>query len=520
VTASGDYFGSAGSTRTGVLDDATAQHDWFHPSFPRMAPVSAQSSPWHTANPALATGTALQERPAIGGSGNNAFNITTQDVLDVLGPDADDLLATAHLDVDSLISMINAETMMLPRIDEELEALFAAESAPEPQLALAEDADEDDLPRESVGTRWKKRFLKAAIGAILLSATGGGAMAMAMDKDVTVDVDGHEMHVRTYDATVGQVLASQGITPGIHDAMSPAPNAQVTDGGKIVLDRGRLMKLSIDGVEQDHWTQATTVRAALTQLKMSLPAGSWMSAGGDSQIPLQGMALSVRTPKAVTLIDGANPQVQLTTTDATVADLLKDRNITLGGSDSVDPGLNVPITPGMQIMISREGVNIVKITQTITPPTQTIQDPTLNEGTIQVQNPGTPGQQIVTFRINLVNGKEHSRTQLSVQVVTPPTPKVVREGTKPLPSDAIWDEIAQCESGGNWSINTGNGYYGGLQFNQPTWDSNGGQQYAPRADLATKQEQIAVADRVRAARGLEPWQCAAELGLPLAPGAA
>jgi LysM repeat protein len=78
---------------------------------------------------------------------------------------------------------------------------------------------------------------------------------------------------------------------------------------------------------------------------------------------------------------------------------------------------------------------------------------------------------------------------------------------------ADWNAIAACESGGNWSINTGNGYYGGLQFNQQTWLGNGGGQYAPRADLATKAQQIAIADRVRAARGLEPWQCAYELGL-------
>ena len=73
-------------------------------------------------------------------------------------------------------------------------------------------------------------------------------------------------------------------------------------------------------------------------------------------------------------------------------------------------------------------------------------------------------------------------------------PKVVVEGTKP--TDAVWEKIAQCESSGNWQANTGNGYYGGLQFNQPTWLSNGGGQYAPRADLATKSEQIAIADRV------------------------
>ncbi|HEY7717457.1 MAG TPA: transglycosylase family protein, partial [Pedococcus sp.] len=57
----------------------------------------------------------------------------------------------------------------------------------------------------------------------------------------------------------------------------------------------------------------------------------------------------------------------------------------------------------------------------------------------------------------------------------------------------VWDRVAQCESGGNWSINTGNGYYGGLQFDNSTWASGGGTAYAPRADLATKEQQIAVA---------------------------
>jgi uncharacterized protein YabE (DUF348 family) len=505
----------------GVFDE-TMEHDWFHPSLPRMTPVrpgmpSSAQSGWQSVRPPYAA-TALAERTVAGGS-DNPFSITTQDVLDVLGPEADDLLATANLDVDSLISMINAETTTLPPMTDELEAMFAAESAPEREYDLNGDALDEDERRGTIASRWKKRFLKAAIGAILLSATGGGAMAMAMDKDVTVDVDGHENHIRTYDQTVGQVLASQGITPGLHDSMSPSPNAPVTDGGKIEINRGRLLRLTIDGVEQDKWTQAPSLGAALTQLRLGLPAGSWLSADPNAPVPLQGMAVTVRTPKAVTLIDGADSPVDLTTTDATVADLLRAHNISLGAGDSVDPGLDLVITPGMQITISRQGVNVIRFTQPIPPPVQTIQDPTLNEGTVQVDNPGTPGQQVVTFRVNLVNGKERSRTQLSVQVITPPVAKVIREGTKALPSDAIWNEIAQCESGGNWSINTGNGYYGGLQFNQETWDSNGGQAYAPRADLATKAEQIAIADKVRAARGLEPWQCAGELGLPLAPGA-
>ncbi len=81
--------------------------------------------------------------------------------------------------------------------------------------------------------------------------------------------------------------------------------------------------------------------------------------------------------------------------------------------------------------------------------------------------------------------------------------------TRPLDLSraAMWDRIAKCESGGRWNINTGNGYYGGLQFNSATWRSVNGDDFAPRADLATREEQITVANRLYALRGLQPWAC-------------
>ncbi|MER6503955.1 transglycosylase family protein [Streptomyces sp. NPDC001455] len=75
-------------------------------------------------------------------------------------------------------------------------------------------------------------------------------------------------------------------------------------------------------------------------------------------------------------------------------------------------------------------------------------------------------------------------------------------------SVATWDAVAQCESGGNWSINTGNGYYGGLQFSQSSWAAAGGLKYAPRADLATKAQQIATAERLLDMQGPGAWGCA------------
>ncbi|BCO34526.1 resuscitation-promoting factor RpfA [Mycobacterium heckeshornense] len=72
-------------------------------------------------------------------------------------------------------------------------------------------------------------------------------------------------------------------------------------------------------------------------------------------------------------------------------------------------------------------------------------------------------------------------------------------------TDSEWDRVARCESGGNWSINTGNGYQGGLQFTQGTWAAHGGGQYAPSANLATREQQIAVAERVLATQGRGAW---------------
>ena len=71
--------------------------------------------------------------------------------------------------------------------------------------------------------------------------------------------------------------------------------------------------------------------------------------------------------------------------------------------------------------------------------------------------------------------------------------------------DSEWDQVARCESGGNWSINTGNGYQGGLQFTAGTWASHGGREFAPSAQLATREQQIAVAERVLATQGRGAW---------------
>jgi hypothetical protein len=144
-------------------------------------------------------------------------------------------------------------------------------------------------------------------------------------------------------------------------------------------------------------------------------------------------------------------------------------------------------------------------------PVRQVEDPTLNSGRQQIEDAGAPGEQDVTFAVVSVNGAETGRLPVASTAVVPARERVVRVGTKPgtdvpaVTNAARWDAIAACEASGNWSINTGNGYYGGLQFDQSTWERNGGLRYAERADLATREEQIAIAEVTRAGQGWGAW---------------
>jgi hypothetical protein len=145
---------------------------------------------------------------------------------------------------------------------------------------------------------------------------------------------------------------------------------------------------------------------------------------------------------------------------------------------------------------------------------------------------GKPGLKRVTYRLTYLDGKLAGKVAVRTTLVSAPVDQLTRVGTKqrpviraPKPAPAVrqpapsarsttpapssnglnWDAVAACESGGNWHINTGNGFYGGLQFDSGTWLSNGGGAYASRADLASREQQIAVATRLYHARGASPW---------------
>jgi resuscitation-promoting factor RpfB len=355
------------------------------------------------------------------------------------------------------------------------------------------------------------------VAAFLLSLTGAGGYAVAAQKTVTLTVDRAPMTVSTMKSRIIDVVHENGFEVSDRDDLYPAKDQAVHENDSIVLRRSRPLQVSLDGEQsKEVWTTASTVDEALAQLAMTDTAPAAASRG--SRVPLGGMALPVVSAKDVHINDGGVvSDERLAAPD--VGALLAAAGVPLEQSDKVDPPASTPVTEGMQIVVSRIRMQKVTERMPLPPAQQRMPDPTMNMSRHVVDDPGTPGTQDVTFSVATINGVETGRLPVSNEVVTPARDAVWRVGAKPgtevppVRDGAIWDALAGCESHGNWAINSGNGFYGGVQFDQNTWARQGGLRYAPRADLATREEQIAIAEVTRARQGWGAWPtCSARLG--------
>jgi hypothetical protein len=110
--------------------------------------------------------------------------------------------------------------------------------------------------------------------------------------------------------------------------------------------------------------------------------------------------------------------------------------------------------------------------------------------------------------------RRHAARAATILLTATAIPLVAVPSVANAATTADWERLAECESGGNWSINTGNGYYGGLQFSTSTWNAFGGGEFASRADLATPEEQMVVANRTLLEQGWDAWpSCSRSVGL-------
>ena len=382
-----------------------------------------------------------------------------------------------------------------------------------------------------------RKIIPAAIAGATALAVAGSTFAYAsLNKDITLSVDGAPRQVSTMAGTVGELLKSQHIAINEHDDIAPGTSAKLTDGTVVALQYGRQLEVSVDGDPQSYWTTATNVGEALASLGLETE-GADLSTSRSTWIGREGLSLDIATLKAVT-IDAAGHKRVIKTTGLTVADALAVAKIKVDSNDKLSVRSTARLLDGASFRYTR--VDVRKLTQKKKVAHSLVRknSDTLAKGTTKVDVEGRDGVRTIVLRETRHNGKVKDRKKLSSTITTAPISRVILVGTKvveskpkssPKPtspskpssssssgssstsSDSVWDRLAECESGGNWSINTGNGFYGGLQFTLSTWRAYGG---TGMPHEATREEQIAVAERVQDAQGWGAWPgCTSKLGI-------
>jgi uncharacterized protein YabE (DUF348 family) len=374
--------------------------------------------------------------------------------------------------------------------------------------------------RAALGRLGSSRVALVALSSVIVLAVAGSALGYrALSTTVTLSVDGRDRQVTAMGSTVEEVLEAEGIEVGEHDQVAPDLDEQVVEGSRINVKYGRPLTLSVDGEEQTHWVTSTEVAAALGEIGAGYD-GARLSTSRSAAIGREGMALDVVTPKQVTVrIAGKRPE-QATVLAVTVEEALTQLGVQVEDLDRTSPAKKHEIEDGDELVFT--DIRIVKrkvVGEAV--PFETVERPddSAYEGEDTVVEEGRAGSRNVVYRLTIRNGQVVERKAVHERVVSEPVTEVVEVGTQEQPTSnfaggsTVWDALARCESGGNWAINTGNGYYGGLQFSLGTWQAYGG---AGLPSNASRETQIAIATKVRdAAGGYGAWPgCAAKLGLP------
>ena len=246
-----------------------------------------------------------------------------------------------------------------------------------------------------------------------------------------------------------------------------------------------------------------------------LAGGSTPLASAADPTPVAAPVARAALTKVFLKIGKAKAKVTRTAA-TTVGQLLEWRKVVLGAADVVTPSLDTPLVKNLKIRVDRVSVTTKIVTKALAFDTVLQTTDTLSLGEKKVLTKGVKGSVSRTYSITRVNGKVTTKVLVSETVITAAVTRTILVGTNPysnghklnLARQGLWNRIARCESGGNWHINTGNGYYGGLQFSLGTWRANGGRDFASKPHKATRAEQITVANRLYSKSGTRAWGCA------------
>lgn len=355
------------------------------------------------------------------------------------------------------------------------------------------------------------RVAAIALLAVATVSAGGLALPAMIDQGNTVElrVDGQRRTFDTEVATVGRLLDEQRVPVGEFDRVVPARSTRVRDGLTVTVLRAFPITRDLDG---DIQTVYTTYASPSDYLRRDLRAGDQLVIRSAPQRLQANSTIILRTPHRGRLLIDAQA-VDYTVPALDVAELLAQYSVELGPEDYVHTRAGERVTAetrlvdGEEYTVVRVGRELLRIEEPYSAPSERHPDADMPVGESRVE-PGEPGVMTVTYEVTRRNGEEVERKVVSrvPRVVARPT--ITYYGTK---ADPMWDRIAQCETGGNWAMR-GPLFSGGLGFYNGTWDAFGGHDFAPNAGMASREEQIIVAERIRSSVGIGGWGCARILG--------
>jgi resuscitation-promoting factor RpfB len=392
----------------------------------------------------------------------------------------------------------------------------------------------------------RSRPLRRARSVTSLGMVGLLALPLiAWSNRVDVVVDGELHGLRTYASTVGDVLDQLEVEVGPADEVTPGPATEVSDGLTIGVARAITVDVYVDG---RFARQVTAPVRSVAGVLEEADLGDVREQGADIAprwtAPVEdGDSVHVTLPQVVSLtVDGETREVE--TLVSTVESLLHEVGVELGADDVVRPIPGAALEAGAEVVVQRVAED--EIVEEVSLPREEVRRETddLRKGTTKVEDEGRDGVRHDTYRVTTVDGEETERELISREVAEEPRPRIVLVGTfvpppppppppprpapapsptatasapKPAPATStsdVWDRLARCESGGNWSLNTGNGYHGGLQFHPDTWNRHKPSGYPTYAYQATREQQIVVGERVQRSQGWGAWpHCSRQLGL-------
>ena len=372
----------------------------------------------------------------------------------------------------------------------------------------------------------------AAATALLVAGTAAAAVGTSY-RHVTVEVDGVAHDVSGFFTTAGDALSTAGVSVGAHDLVAPASDQRVASGDTVVVRTATEYDVTVDGNQTTAWSTAPSISGVLA----ALPASA-SSMAADRSYTRAEMPVAETGETIHVIADGTTTDIVASSSEGTTA-ILEKAGVSAGPIDRVTLENKDGETT---LRVARVVRGTVSTTTEIPYETEEREDAEAEEGTEKTVQEGVAGSKVTEAYQETIDGNVTVSAVLST-TRTEPTKRVVSKGTKAKKTEdtsassssgaassgssssgssaaapaavsgddaAIWAAIAQCESGGNPSINTGNGYYGMYQFSLPTWRSVGGSGLPSDASV---EEQTMRARMLQQRSGWGQWGCAYRLGL-------